>query len=241
MKQNTHKATIAMTDLGNSWFRRFMKGKYIKSLQKTNADVKLFHWELTQEQAEQIVRECDGVLLPGGADLNPAYYGKEKQEWCGQFIPARDAGETLILKEALKQGKPILGICRGFQLINCYFGGTLYQDIKKEAGEGRKEHMNIPGSAREVHKITVTPGTRLSQIAGSGRMGVNSLHHQAACTVGDVLTVAAISEDGFVEALEAKDGPFMLAVQWHPEHLFPKQAFARRIFAAFVEACEQSH
>lgn len=241
MKQNKPDIVIGMTDLGDTWFKRYMKGKYIKSLRCCGVATRLFPWTLTEKAADALVAECDGILLPGGADIDPACYGQEKRPCCHETIPARDQGEMRILSAALNARKPVLGVCRGCQLINCYFGGTLYQDIMEDAGANHLDHMDAWNHARPVHSVTVTPETLLAQAMTGDSARVNTLHHQGICRLGTGLTASAISEDGIIEALECHDHPFLLGVQWHPEHTFKSQVESRNIFTLFVRSCKEAH
>jgi len=176
---------------------------------------------------------CDGLLLPGGADVAPHLYGQEPTEKCGKPNTLRDTGEMIILEAFFPSNKPIFCICRGVQLLNVFCGGTLHQDIK----EAQKcSHSDFKTRAKGCHSVTLTPDTRLSAILGAHAL-VNSMHHQAVDTVGKDLTVVAVSEDGFIEALEHNIHPFCIGVQWHPEHMSKKIPTQQKLFDAFVAAC----
>ena len=155
----------------------------------------------TQEQAEEIMEICDGLFLTGGDDVNPALYGEEKLECCGRFNERRDKSDMLFLKAALKLGKPILAICRGSQIVNVYYGGTLYQDIKTQ------------------FKTDIThPDSPLYMIVGDDETGINSLHHQGVKDLGKNLVVQATAPDGMVESFYLdSDEQYLRAYQWHPE------------------------
>lgn len=234
------RITIAMTHQGTTMMRRYMQSKYVYSLFRCGAKVRLVKWDDSEEAIRQLVSECDGVLMPGGADIDPSYYGQEKQPYCQNPIPERDRVEMVMLKAALEMGKPILGVCRGFQLINSYYGGTLYQDIHKEAGEHYLQHRDMKGRGKEIHQVELVPGTMLAGLTTNKKEGVNTIHHQAVNTVGEDLIVSAVSTDGLVEAFELKsDKQFLMAVQWHPEHLYDRSAFARAIVKRFVQECRK--
>ena len=225
--------TIAIPQMGNDLFRKYMKSKYVKSLERAGAVV---HWtEL--DNTEKAVREalsCDGLLLPGGADVEPALYGRKREERCGKPNKLRDENEFAIFNAFITTGKPVLGICRGFQLINAICGGTLHQDI---ADIRKCNHSDFLKRAKPVHSVTVNKNTRLFDIFQKTEVGVNSLHHQAVENVGDNLTVSAVSEDGFVEGLELDNHPFCVAVQWHPEHMSKNDALQQKLFNEFVKKC----
>ncbi|MBE6775116.1 MAG: gamma-glutamyl-gamma-aminobutyrate hydrolase family protein [Ruminococcaceae bacterium] len=229
------KTVIAIPQMGTDLFRKYMKGKYVKSLERGGADVKwLEHDDIEKAIAEAM--ECDGLLLPGGADIEPALYGRERQEKCGKPNELRDRAEFSLYLAFVKTGKPILCICRGFQLLNVINGGTLYQDISEIK---KCNHSDFLKRAKAIHSVAVTEDTKLHAIFGRKEFGVNSLHHQAVETVGEGLTVGAESEDGFIEALELTGHPFCLGVQWHPEHMSKKDALQQQLFNEFVKACKK--
>lgn len=165
-----------------------------------------------------------GLLLAGGSDVDPAMYGETPGPQTEAPDPERDRLECKLLSQALERDLPVLGICRGLQLINVAFGGTLTQHI-----DGHK----CP-KQREVHAVQIAPRSRLASILGAGEYPVNSRHHQCAGRVGERLAVTALAPDGVVEALELPQARFVLAVQWHPEARLDSPD--SRIFAAFATA-----
>lgn len=225
--------TIAVPQMGNDLFRRYMKGKYVRSLSRAGAAVRWIELSDPDAAAKEAV-SCDGLLLPGGADIDPSRYGQTPQPECGKPNELRDAAEFVMLDAFYRTGKPVLGICRGIQVMNVQAGGTLFQDIK---GTSVCRHMDFRSRNRSIHRVTVAEGSLLARITGSGEHDVNSLHHQAADRIGDGFTVSAVSEDGFTEAIERSDHAFCLGVQWHPEHMSRRSLDQRQIFAAFVQAC----
>lgn len=226
--------TIAIPQMGNDFFRKYMKSKYVQSLERAGAEVKWIELDDTEKAVEEAL-SCDGLLLPGGADIEPSLYGREREEKCGKPNELRDKNEFEIFNAFVKTGKPILGICRGFQLINVACGGTLHQDI---AGIKKCSHSDFLKRAKIVHKVTVTENTLLYRTFGKTEIGVNSLHHQAVEGVGENLTVSAVSEDGFVEGLELNNHPFCVAIQWHPEHMSKNDLLQQNLFNEFVKACK---
>ena len=175
---------------------------------------------------------CDGLLLPGGGDIDPKFYGQERIPACGEPNVLRDTAEPLLLRAFLAADKPVLAICRGIQLMNVALGGDLYQDIKPFAHVPHNDHWG------KIHTVTVRRDTLLSRILGQDTVLVNSQHHQAASRVAPGLEIAALSEDGFIEALEKPDATFCLGVQWHPEWLSDADPAQQGLFGAFVEACK---
>lgn len=229
------RITIAMPTLDNKPFRVYMKSKYVISLMKTGARVKWIDMKNRERMKKQLAA-CDGLLLPGGGDLQPHLYGQKVDPRCGEPDVARDEGEWAILEEFLPTGKPILGICRGIQLMNVFCGGTLHQDI---VDISICKHSDFKNRAEFTHKVILTPGTKLHTILGVDSCNANSMHHQAADAVAPGLTVSAVSADGIIEGLEKSDHPFFVGVQWHPEHMYKKDALQRKIFAAFVDSCRK--
>jgi len=183
--------------------------------------------------------EYDGILFAGGEDVDPAHYDEPTKYESVHVDRARDQFEFALLDAAMDRRLPILGICRGIQMINVKFGGTLIQDIKNDT-RLEWEHRQ-PGSRSELtHTVTVTEPESTLAGAVSGSCRVNSLHHQAIKRLGRGLKVTAHSEDGLVEAVEAaEDYPFLMAVQWHPEELVdhPEQ---KKIFEQFVTKCREA-
>lgn len=183
----------------------------------------------------------DGIFLPGGADVDPGSYGAERHPRCDPSTdPHRDQLELAFVRWAVDEGKPVLGVCRGLQIVNLVLGGSLWQDLADEC-PGTEKHDYFPFDGRFArdhlaHDVTVTPQTRLREILGCDALVVNSMHHQGVRTVADGLVVSAIAPDGVIEGLEGAGDAFLVAVQWHPEALTERDARMRRLFTAFVDA-----
>lgn len=186
--------------------------------------------------------DFDGILFAGGEDVDPEFYHETKKYPSVKVSRERDLFEFDLLDRALRARMPVFGICRGSQMINVKFGGSLYQELKSDRMpenelEPPVEHRQQPTPRTEAtHGVTVTDAeARLAQVL-HGSCRVNSMHHQAIRVVGRGLRVSARAEDGLVEAIEAGEGTFLLAVQWHPEELVdrPEQ---RRIFEMFIAEC----
>ena len=181
----------------------------------------------------------DGVFIAGGVDVDPASYGEDRHALCGRTDPPRDRVELLFSRWALADEKPLLGVCRGMQVLNVARGGTLYQDCTDQyPGAHKHDYFPNDGYARDylAHAIRVAPGSRLHDAFGAETADVNSMHHQGVKTPGAGLAATAFAPDGLVEALEAEGGGFAVGVQWHPEMLIDRHAGTRRLFEAFVEA-----
>lgn len=192
------------------------------------------------EVVRQAAALCDGFLFTGGQDVSPELYGAERLPECGETSALRDCVELILLKEARASDRPVLGICRGIQFINAALGGTLWQDLPSQRPSSVEHHMSPPYDL-PAHFDIIMEDTPLAQILDgltqSGRLPVNSYHHQAVREVAPGLEVMAVSEDGLVEAVRDPAQRFLWAVQWHPEFSHKTDESARRIFRAFVEAC----
>jgi putative glutamine amidotransferase len=179
--------------------------------------------------ADQVQR-YDGVVLPGGADVSPALYGAEPDEhyWPADYA-GQDAFETDVLAACVAAGVPTLAICRGLQLLNVARGGTLIPHLEPGSDAGGVRHKDA------VHPVSVSAGSLLASVVGTGPVDVSSYHHQAAGELGEGLQVTARAEDGVVEALEVPGTP-LLAVQWHPEDTADSNPADHALFAWVVEA-----
>jgi len=162
-----------------------------------------------------VVERLDGLVLSGGADLDPARYGEDAHSELGLLERDRDEWEFALLAAARRRGLPILAICRGFQLVNVAFGGTLNQHVEIDEGAGHPQ-WDVDGR-KPTHEVDVVAGTLAASMLPA-RAAVNSLHHQTVKEVGEGLVVSARATDGVVEGLETPAGD-LLAVQWHPELL----------------------
>lgn len=190
-----------------------------------------------------IYDRLDGVFIAGGVDIDPESYGAERHALCGRTDPPRDRVEMLFVRWALEEGKPVLGVCRGMQVINVVAGGTLYQDCTEEyAGAIKHDYFPTAGYERDylAHGIRIEPGTRLHSVFGAESAMVNSMHHQGIRGLGEGLIASAFSaDDGLLEALEVDGERFVVGVQWHPEMLIEKDEATARLFSAFIEAARE--
>lgn len=183
-----------------------------------------------------------GILFAGGEDVDPVLYGEAKHHDSVHEFRARDDFEFALLDQALARRAPILGICRGVQMINVKFGGSLYQDMNEDAGPPFEHRQTDQGKTRQEASHSVVVTDENSSLGGivRGACRVNSLHHQAVKRVGRGLKVTARSEDGFVEAVEsAEEYPFLMAVQWHPEEMVKDSTEQRQLFVCFLEKCRE--
>ena len=179
----------------------------------------------------------DGVLLAGGVDLEPGTFGETPHPRLGRTDAARDLVELKLARWAIAEGKPLLGLCRGHQVLNVALGGTLYQDIEAQV-PGAIRHDYFPGFPRDylAHQVTVTPGSRLHAAARGSTMPVNSMHHQAVKTLAPGLVATAHAEDGVIEAIEMEGPGYLVGVQWHPEVFEKRDERIQRLFGGFITA-----
>ena len=191
------------------------------------------------DHTSPLLDRIHGLLLSGGADIDPAAYGESEPHSATYGVhPLRDRFEFALLREALARELPILCICRGIQVLNVALGGTLYQDIADQYGRQinhRQEELGID-AAEPGHQVAITPGSVLEEIVGRSALGVNSFHHQAIKTVAPELEVAGRAEDGLVEAVALPGPSFVLGVQWHPELMCHRHPAHLALFERLVAA-----
>ena len=184
------------------------------------------------EYVSEIAESFDGYMFCGGGDVDPALYGEIKEERTANICSIRDRCELEVFEKVYKAGKPILGICRGLQIMNVALGGSLYQHIEghRQADEPRSIHEQA---------VLVEKDSFLMDIIEENKIFVNTYHHQAIKKLSSELTTDAFAEDGVIEAVHAKDKRFCLGVQWHPENFYRLEKSASKIFESFVKACIQ--
>ncbi len=192
---------------------------------------------LNEEDLCAIFERIDGLMLPGGGDVEPAAYHGQGHNTLWGIDPERDRTEFFLIRTAIEQRIPMLAICRGIQVFNVAMGGTLWEDIPSLVPDAIK-HDTPDGLPRNhlVHKVTVRPDSVLANALGATECWVNSLHHQAIRNNAPGLEPTATAPDGLIEAIEMTEHPFALGVQWHPENLVQDDPLMRSLFKGFVEA-----
>ena len=187
-----------------------------------------------------IFERLDAVFVTGGVDVDPAHYGEAKTPLCGATDPDRDAVEIALLRHATERGLPVLAVCRGLQILNVAFGGTLYQDVAAQVPAALKHDYfptpQQPSRQFLAHDVTVKAGSRLGHILGEAVLPVNSMHHQAIKDLAPGLTPTAYAPDGIIEGVEGAGGSYLVAVQWHPEELTESHPGMARLFTTFASA-----
>lgn len=210
---------------------------YQKGLEKAGANTLIFPYTSDVDEILTISALCDGYLFTGGQDVSPELYHEKKQPYCGELSPTLDTLTKVVFEDAEFSDKAILGICRGCQILNVLFGGSLYQDlnIQYQSNNGKhiEHHQNKPYD-NTSHKVTLNSDGYLHKLLKKDELQVNSVHHQGIKDVGIGLSVNAISEDGIVESIKAVDYNFMLGVQWHPEYNYFRNDDSLTILKAFV-------
>lgn len=191
----------------------------------------------TEETVEAILSCVDGLLLIGGADVDPYLFGEEPHQKLGSVVRKRDDSDLVLLKHAFEKNMPILGVCRGAQVMNVGFGGTIIQDIPSQV-ELAIGHKQASKRGEYAHSVEVTT-PRLKEIFAAESFRVNTFHHQSVGVLGEGLISSAVAKDGVIEAIEHVAHPYCVSVQWHPEELAPNgDVHAQRLFKSFVDACK---
>lgn len=208
---------------------------YMKMLEAEDAIPVMLPLTSRTSELDYFLNICGGFLLTGGHDVSPSIYNNDKKPWCGQCCGIRDAMERYILTKAVEKDKSVLGICRGIQLMNACYGGTLYQDLEKEFASNIDHHMEPPYD-RVAHQVTVQKGTPLSDILKKKQIGVNSYHHQAINELSSDFQAMAVSEDGLIEGIYMPSHQFILGVQWHPEFSYKADDNSKKLIKAFVRS-----
>jgi putative glutamine amidotransferase len=229
----------------DSWFTPASGNavSYLRAVEAAGGIPLLIHLTRDAEVLDTHYQRCDALLLAGGEDVHPARYGAAPHSKLGKTNPAQDEVELALARRAAADGKPILGICRGMQLLNVALGGTLYQDIPSELG-GALDHEESTGRrdmSYLAHPIELAADSWLAERLGAAEVVVNTLHHQALRDVGRGLRVVGRAPDGVVEAVEGTGSGLLVGVQCHPEELW-ERADTRwaRLFEGFVSAAYAS-
>ncbi|KAB8142363.1 gamma-glutamyl-gamma-aminobutyrate hydrolase family protein [Chloroflexia bacterium SDU3-3] len=223
------------------WYPRFHghQETYIDAIVRAGGVPVLIPQIETADVLEQIYSMLDGLLLAGGADIDPARYGEQAIPEMGHIELRRDHVEITLTQRAVADGKPVLGICRGIQVLNVALGGSLYQDIPAQLGgsahdlSAAKENWQYP-----AHQLELAEGSQLAELLGARSLVINSLHHQSVKDVAPGLRATGWAEDGVIEVVEGEGQVFLMGIQCHPEAL---QAEAdprwQAVFRRFVESC----
>lgn len=210
---------------------------YMDAIKQAGGIPIIFPLEASPQDIYQLCSMCNGFLFTGGHDVNPALYSQPKSDKCGTPNDKRDYLESGVFNYALENDMPVLGICRGIQLINVLCGGSLYQDLPSEhIHKNKVSHQMTAPYNRSWHTVSIIEGSPLAELSDSLVVGVNSYHHQAIKELSPKLEAMALSEDGLIEAIYMPDKRFIQAVQWHPEFNFFCDELSSKIILSFIQA-----
>jgi len=188
-----------------------------------------------KKSLERILASLQGLILSGGPDIHPRHYGEEPLAGLGEVDEAIDGMELMAANQAIEKNLPLLGICRGIQVLNVALGGTLYQDIPSQVPESIC-HTPKTDKAVNTHTVCIEAGSQLNKIFGKREIWVNGKHHQAVKDLAPGMTVAARARDEIVEAVEHPRKRFAIGVQWHPEGTWRDDPYSQKLFSSFVQA-----
>ena len=212
---------------------------YVKAVTAAGGLPLLVPLNLKKQDLLEILSRVDGLLLPGGGDIEPHYYGGEPHDLVYGVDKERDRVEITLAREAAAMQKPLLAICRGHQILNVALGGTMYEDLASQM-PGAIRHSYNGDRTHLPHSVRVLPETQLARILDIAETPVNSIHHQGLNRLAPELQVSAVAPDGLVEGVEIPGHPFAIGVQWHPENLLQVVPVMQRLFAALVSAARQA-
>ncbi len=217
----------------------YMPEGYLRAVDYLEAELVTMHYDLPEDRLPSLAGSLDGVILSGGVDVDPRFYGQEPIPQCGRINPVRDRMESILLRETLGTRKPILAICRGIQVLNVMMGGSLYQDIPT-AFPGSC-HQQEGGRHELSHEVRLVPGGLLSAAYdGADTLLTNSFHHQAIDRMAEGLTTEARAAEGFAEACRGTGDQWILGVQWHPEVSLQVDPPSVKIFELYARALKES-
>ena len=217
-----------------NYYFSYVSDYYIQSIVKAGGIPVIIPIVRDLSVVPEQIRGLDGLILSGGADINPLKYQEEPTRTIGSIHPERDDFDYALLKSALKEKVPVLGICRGHQFLNVFHGGTLHQDIES-AYEGAYEHRQTGNHEFGTHTVLIEKKSWLYKVLGKKQIIVNSLHHQAVKDLAPGFKITATSKDGVVEGIEKKKGSFCVGVQWHPEMMHGRDSEMLKLIKAFVK------
>ena len=186
---------------------------------------------------ESLLVRLDGFLFSGGVDIDSGQYHEDAHPHLGEVDQRLDDLELFLVRWALRENMPVLGICRGMQLLNVALGGSLYQDLESQNAEAMLHcRRELPRNTL-IHSIHITEGSQMEKVLGTNEMWINSLHHQSVKDLGQGVSISGRAEDGVAELLEVAGYPFVIGIQGHPEELYTSEPICAKLFSAFVAAC----
>lgn len=229
--------TCTETGSGERGSRNGIGINYISAIEHAGGTPILLPLVQNNSCIEDFLSLIDGLLLSGGVDVDPYHYGEEPRPKLGKIDVGKDHVEMSLITKAMEIDLPILGICRGIQVLNVAAGGTLYQDISMGADTVLKHRQDAPGSYA-THAIDVQEGSRLLDILGQPTIRVNSFHHQTVSKAAPGFTISAVARDGIIEGIESTHHSFVIGVQFHPESMWQNNPVIAGLFVTFAEAAK---
>lgn len=214
--------------------KAYINQSYIDAVEQAGGIPLVFPVGKDHASTGHLLERVDGLLITGGLDVHPFYYDEEPYQELGAILPTMDLFHIEALRKAVEMNMPVLGICRGLQVMNVAFGGTLFQDLSHIPTMVLK-HWQMGSRTLGMHYVEIEPGSKLRRMIGD-RLMVNSIHHQAIKDVAPGFHVVAKASDGVVEAIEREDYGFCLGLQWHPEEMVKVSSSMKPIFQSFVNA-----
>lgn len=219
--------------------RHFCGDAFVSKIRKAGGIALMIPYieKFTQEMIYDYISSIDALLLPGGDDIAPILYKEDKLPECKEFDLLLDLFHIALIKETIQQKKPILGICRGTQIINVALGGSLFQDLKY--AQAKIKHWDLDNYEKSTHNVTILEKTKLCEFLNTSKLKVNSLHHQSIKKVSPLLIANAVSDDGIIEGIESKKiDQYILGIQWHPETMKENLIYMDKIFNSFINSCK---
>lgn len=231
-----------ITDSGGifpGYHRCYVNEDYVTSIVKAGGSALILPMVLDETVIETYVNSIDALILTGGHDVTPLNYGEEPLAKLGEVLPRRDRFDLMLLEKAKKRRIPILGICRGHQLLNVYHGGSLWQDLSYVDNVIIK-HSQMQSPELTTHSVILKKDSKLYQIFNKREILVNSFHHQVIKNLAPEFKVVAAAKDGAIEGIEHQTYPFMVGVQWHPEMLHQSDKDMNKLFEAFISQAKEA-
>lgn len=222
--------------LGQEW--QLLANDYIVAIERAGGIPVILPLTEGMENTPKLLSVLDGILFTGGSDIDPQLYGESPKYGLQGINPKRDQHELALVKHVLHETNlPVLGICRGMQLLNVATGGSLYQDLRLERPDGINHTMLRAPKYHPTHRVTIEKDSLFYEIFGQEEIGVNSFNHQAVREVGKDFHVTMTAPDGLIEGVEQRGERFISAVQWHPEMMVEQHPMYLKLFKAFVKVC----
>lgn len=219
----------------------FIKSGYCEGIIKAGGLPVLLPVLQEEYVLSDIYERVSGILLSGGPDVDARHYGELNMAYNGDISPLRDRMEIYLTRRAINEGMPILGICRGIQIMNAAMGGSIYQDIHLQHKDRELiKHSQQAPKWYPTHEINIKAGSKVRQIFNKENLSVNSFHHQSVKDVADCFEITSLAPDGIIEAIECKEHPFAVGVQWHPELMWEEDILHLEIFNEFVAAADRN-